>query len=150
MLQQQIAQPVVDRSALRVNQGAIVLFIVAAYLLQLPMLVGFVAAVMLVGTIVPQAALFQQFYRKVLGPSGLIKPDVHAEDATQHRFAQGMGAAFLVAATVAFVVGAPLLAWVLSTIVAILAGVNLVFGFCAGCFVYFHLARSGVIKRSAA
>lgn len=139
----------VDRSALRANQFFIILFIIAGYLLDLPLLVMFVAAVMVVGTLIPSAALFQQVYRQVLRPAGLLKPDVHPEDPAPHRFAQGVGAAFLLAATLAFVTGASGLGWVLAGIVAVLAAVNLFFGFCAGCFVYFQLARVGLIRSSA-
>jgi hypothetical protein len=140
---------VVDHMALRTNQFFIILFIVAGFLLDWPALVMFVAAVMAIGTIVPQAALFQQFYRQVLRPAGLLKPDVRQEDPAPHRFAQGVGAAFLIAATVAFVVGLPGVGWVLSGIVVVLAGVNLFFGFCAGCFVFFQLARVGLIRSTA-
>lgn len=142
-------RPGFDRMALRVNQALIILFIVVGYLLNLPVLIMFVGAVMLVGTIVPQAALFQQFYRQVLRPAGLLRPDLHDEDPAPHRFAQGVGAGFLIAASLAFVLGATGLGWVLSAIVAVLAAVNLFFGFCAGCFVYFQLARVGLIRSSA-
>lgn len=141
--------PMVDHSALRVNQAFIVTLIVVAFLLQQPAVVAFVGLVMLVGTIVPSAALFQQFYRRVLRPAGLLRPDIHHEDPSPHRFAQGVGASVLIVAVLAFVAGATTLGWILSAVVAILAGVNLAFGFCAGCFMYFHLARAGVIKRSA-
>lgn len=137
-----------DRMALRVNQALIIFFIIVAYVLNLPLLVGFVALVMLVGTLIPGAALFQQFYRKVLRPAGLLRPDLHQEDPTPHRFAQGIGAAFLIAAGLAFLAGASAVGWVLAAIVAILAAVNLFFGFCAGCFVYFQLARVGLIRRT--
>jgi hypothetical protein len=147
MTHPRIAKPVVDRTALRVNQAAIVLLIVTAFLLQQPMIVAFVGAVMLIGTITPSAALFQQFYWQVLRPTGVLKPDPQTEDPTPHRFAQGVGATFLMTATLAFVVSAPTMGWVLSAIVAALAGINLAFGFCAGCFMYFHLARVGLIRR---
>ena len=140
----------VDHTALRVNQALIILVLVVAYILNLPALVGFVAVVMLVGTLVPSAALFQQFYRQVLRPAGLLRPDVNAEDPAPHRFAQGVGSAFLIAASVAFIGGAAAAGWILAGIVAVLAAVNLFFGFCAGCFVYFQLARLGLINRSTA
>jgi len=139
----------VDRSALRANQFFIILFTIAGFVFDLPLLVMFVAAVMLVGTLSPSAALFQQVYRQVLRPVGLLKPDIHPEDPAPHRFAQGVGAAFLLAATLAFVAGASELGWVLAGIVAVLAAVNLFFGFCAGCFVYFQLTRAGLIRSSA-
>ena len=137
-----------DRMALRVNQALIIVFIIIAFLLNLPLLVAFVALVMLVGTIVPSAALFQQFYRKVLRPAGLLRPDLHVEDPAPHRFAQGVGAAFLVVASLAFLAGASVVGWVLAAIVAVLAAVNLFFGFCVGCFMYLQLARVGLIHRA--
>jgi len=131
----------VDRTALRVNQAFIIGFLALAFLLDQPWLVAFVFAVMAIGTAFPQAALFQRLYRDVLRPAGLLKPDLHDEDAAPHRFAQGMGAAVLLIATIALFAGAQVLGWGLSFVVIALAAVNLFFGFCAGCFVYFQLQR---------
>jgi len=131
----------VDRTALRVNQAFIIGFLALAFLLDQPWLVAFVFAVMAIGTAFPQAALFQRLYRDVLRPAGLLKPDLHNEDAAPHRFAQGMGAAVLLIATIALFAGAQVLGWGLSFVVIALAAVNLFFGFCAGCFVYFQLQR---------
>jgi hypothetical protein len=131
----------IDRTALRVNQACIIGFLALAFLLDQPWLVVFVFAVMAIGTALSQAALFQRFYRDVLRPAGLLKPDLHDEDAAPHRFAQGMGAAVLLIATIALFVGAPALGWGLAFVVIALAAVNLFFGFCAGCFVYFQLQR---------
>ena len=131
----------VDRTALRVNQAFIIGFLALAFLLDQPWLVAFVCAVMAIGTAFPQAALFQRIYRDVLRPAGLLKPDLHDEDAAPHRFAQGMGAAVLLIATIALFAGATVLGWGLSFVVIALAAVNLFFGFCAGCFVYFQLQR---------
>ena len=131
----------VDRTALRVNQAFIIGFLALAFLLDQPWLVAFVCAVMAIGTAFPQAALFQRIYRDVLRPAGLLKPDVQQEEAAPHRFAQGMGAAVLLIATLALFAGAQSLGWGLSFVVIALAAVNLFFGFCAGCFVYFQLQR---------
>ena len=131
----------VDRAALRVNQACIIGFLALAFLLDQPWLVAFVCAVMAIGTAFPQAALFQRIYRDVLRPAGLLKPDLHDEDVAPHRFAQGMGAAVLLIATIALFAGATVLGWGLSFVVIALAAVNLFFGFCAGCFVYFQLQR---------
>ena len=131
----------VDRMALRVNQAFIIGFLALAFLLVQPWLVVFVFAVMAIGTAFPQAALFQRIYRDVLRPVGLLKPDLHDEDAAPHRFAQGMGAAVLLIAMIALFAGAPAVGWGLAFVVIALAAVNLFFGFCAGCFVYFQLQR---------
>ena len=134
-----------DRTAIRVNQALIIAFLVLGFILNSPVLVAFVALVMAVGTAYPPAALFQRIYRDVLRPAKLLQPDVHNEDAAPHRFAQGMGAGVLIVALIAFLAGAATAGWALAILVIVLAGVNLFFGFCAGCFVYFQLQRLGVI-----
>ena len=111
----------VDRTALRVNQAFIIGFLALAFLLDQPWLVAFVFVVMAIGTAFPQAALFQRIYRDVLRPAGLLKPDVQAEDAAPHRFAQGMGAAVLLIAAIALFAGASALGWGLSFVVIALA-----------------------------
>jgi hypothetical protein len=136
----------VDHTALRVNQALIIVFLTAAFLLDRSWVVVFVAAVMVLGTITPALALFQRLYRDVLKPAGLLKPDVRAEAAAPHRFAQGMGGSVLVIASIALFAGALAVGWALAILVIVLAAVNLFFGFCAGCFVFFQLQR---LRRSA-
>ena len=131
----------VDRTALRVNQAAIIALLALGFLLDQPWLVACVCAVMAVGTAVPQAALFQRLYRDILRPAGLLRPDLRDEPAAPHRFAQGLGAAVLLAASVALFTGAVVPGWGLTFVVIALAAINLLFGFCAGCFVYFQLQR---------
>ncbi|AEB12840.1 DUF4395 domain-containing protein [Marinithermus hydrothermalis] len=60
------------------------------------------------------------------------------EDPRPHRFARSVGAAFLIAAALAFSLGAPLVGWGLALVVALLAFINLAFGFCLGCFMYYQ------------
>jgi hypothetical protein len=136
-----IARGQVDRTALRVNQALIIMLLTIGFVLDQPWLVVFVFVVMAVGTALPQAALFQRLYRDVLRPAGLLKPDLQAEDAAPHRFAQGMGAAVLLLARVGLFIGAQAVGWGLAFVVIALAAVNLFYGFCAGCFVYFQLQR---------
>lgn len=137
------AQPLTpfDRTALKVNQSAIITLLIVGFIFNQAWLVACVAAVMTLGTAWPQAALFQRLYRDVLRPAGLLRPDLQNEDAAPHRFAQGMGAGVLLIALLAFATGATLVGWGLTLLVVVLAAVNLVFGFCAGCFVFFQLQR---------
>lgn len=65
------------------------------------------------------------------------------------RFAQAVGLAFTLAATVAVAVGAPTVAVVLLSVLLLFAALEAVVGFCAGCFVYGLLVRSGVISDEA-
>jgi hypothetical protein len=131
----------VDRTALRFNQASIIFFVLLSFLLNQPWLVGFVGAVMALGTLTPSFALFHRIYRDVLRPAGLLKPDVHPEASAPHRFAQGLGAAFLILALAALLTGLTAVGWALALIVVVLAAINLFFGFCAGCFIFFQLER---------
>lgn len=134
----------VDHSALRTNQAFIIVLLLTAFVLDLPALVAFVAAVMIIGTIWPAAGLFKRIYRHVLRPVGLVRPDVIDDNPEPHRFAQGLGGTFTAAATVALLLGVPVVGWALAWLVIALAALNLFLGFCAGCFVYYQLNRLGV------
>ena len=134
----------VDHSLLRANQASIIVLLVLAFLFNWVWLVAFVAAVMLVGSIWPQAGLFKIGAKRLLQPSGLLKPDVREDLPQPHLFAQAVGGLFLVAALLAFWAGAAVVAWGLTAIVVVLAGVNLFLGFCAGCFMYFQLGKLGI------
>ncbi len=131
----------VDRTALKVNQAMIITLLLVAFVADLPWLVAVVAVVMALGTATPRLALFQRLYRDLLRPAGLLHSDVHAKSAAPHRFAQGLGAAVLVAAVIALVIGPAMLGWALTLLVVVLAAINLFFGFCVGCFLYLQLAR---------
>lgn len=138
----------VDTTALRFNQFSIITFTLLGFLLNQPALVLFVGLVLAIGTISPKAALFKQFYLKVLKPNNILKANVIDDDPAPHQFAQGVGALFLLAsAVILFISPAVVLGWALAWIVIILAAVNLVFNFCAGCFMYFQLDKFGLLPQ---
>ena len=133
-----------DRSELRFNQISIIALLVVGFLLDSVWLVALVGLVMAVGTLWPRLGLFKRFYHTVVKPAGWLKPDLVTDTPDAHLFAQGVGALFLVAATLALLAGQTLLGWTLTWIVVVLAAVNLFFGFCVGCFLYYQLSRVGV------
>ncbi len=134
----------VDLSALRTNQAFIIGLLLVAFILDLWLLVAFVSAVMLVGTLWPEAGLFKRIYQHILGPSGLVRADVIRDNPEPHRFAQGLGGVFTLASALALVAGLSVLGWALTWVVIGLAALNLFLGFCAGCFVYYQLGRLGI------
>ena len=78
----------------------------------------------------------------------LMRPRVVEDDPAPHRFAQGVGAAFLIASSlILYLTSATALGWALDLIVFVLASINLTVGFCVGCFVYYHLGRLGVLPK---
>ncbi|MCA9858263.1 MAG: DUF4395 domain-containing protein [Thermomicrobiales bacterium] len=134
----------VDLNALRTNQVFIVATVAIAFLLGADRgvwLIGLLALCMAAGVVSPGNGPIQLFYRKVLLPAGVVKPNREAGSAAPHRFAQAMGAACLALSAILLVLGFDVAGWVLGFIVVALALVNLLFGFCAGCFVYLQLGR---------
>src|SRR5436305_6158312 len=140
----------VDHSALKVNQTGIVATVLVAFfgsflLTPLLVLIPLLAIVLLLGTFVPQLALFKQIYFRVLKPAGLIKPRPVRDRPEPHNFAQGLGGVFLAVASV-FLIPLPVVGLALALLVAVLAFVNLAFGYCLGCQIFFQLERRGLLR----
>ena len=141
---------IVDHSALKVNQTGIVVtvlvaFIGSVWLRPLLVLIPLLAVVLLLGTFVPQLALFKQLYFKVLKPGGVVKPRPVQDRPEPHNFAQGLGGVFLAVASV-FLLPLPVIGLALALLVAVLAFVNLAFGYCLGCQIFFQLEKRGFVR----
>jgi uncharacterized protein DUF4395 len=148
----------VDHSALKVNQTGIVVTVLVAVagsivfkpaVLLLPLL----AIVLLLGTFAPRLALFKQIYFKVLRPAGIVKPRPVQDRPEPHNFAQGMGGVVTAIASVfAYFITQPwgqalaAIGLALALLVAVLAFVNLAFGYCLGCQIYYQLGKRGLIR----
>jgi hypothetical protein len=137
----------VDQAVIKFTQVLIVGWIVAAGALQAPGLVLLLTAAMSVGAASPSRSLFRWIYQHLAVPLGIARPRLVADDPAPHRFAHGLGAAVLAVSTFALLVGARVLGWLLAGLVAALALLNVTAGFCAGCFVYYQLARRGWLPR---
>ena len=142
----------VDHSALKVNQTGIIATVLISFFGSFAspiflVLIPTLAAVLIVGTIKPELALFKQFYFRVLKPRGIIKPTPVQDRPEPHNFAQGLGGVFLAVSSLLLI---PLTAagLALALLVAVLAFVNLAFGYCVGCQIYFQLGKRGLIKAS--
>jgi hypothetical protein len=130
----------VDHSALRTNQAFIIGLLIAAFVANAPWLAALVAFVMAYGTARKQPG-FKVFYTQLLKPRGWVKPDVLSDHPEPHVFAQGFGAAVLLASVISLWAGLNVLGWGLAWLVIALAALNLFVGFCAGCAVYYWLNR---------
>jgi len=145
-----MALTTVDHSALKVNQTGIVATVLVAFIGSLffrPILVliPLLAVVLLLGTFAPQLALFKQIYFKVLKPRGIVKPRPVQDRPEPHNFAQGLGGVFLAISSV-LLVPVPVLGLAIALLVAVLAFVNLAFGYCLGCQIYYQLGKAGLIR----
>ena len=129
----------VDHAALRTNQSVIIGLLVAAFVADAPVVVAGVGLLMLVGAARSRPA-FGWFY-SWLRRGRLVRPDVVPDNPEPHRFAQTLGAAFLILASASFALGWAVAGWTLTALVALLAAVNLFAGICVGCAIYYWLAR---------
>ncbi len=139
----------VDYNSIKFSQVSLTVLAVAAFVTDSSRLVGVLAMVMALSTAVPAWGPFRLLYRYAALPLGLVRPNVVDDDPAPHRFAQGVGAAFLAASWIALAAGTSALGWALTLIVAALAMLNVLVNFCAGCFVYYQLRRYGLIRRAA-
>lgn len=135
----------IDQNALRVNQILIILLVASGFLSNNAWLVLATAAVTFIGTVFGFPG-FIFVYKTIVLPLRLTKPEMIEDDPTAHRFAQFIATTFLITSAFVFFLGFQTLAWVLALIVLTLALINLLTGFCLGCFVYFQLSKISGIK----
>lgn len=139
----------VDHNDIKFAQVSLTILALVAFVTDAIWLIGVLAVIMALSTAVPAWGVFRLVYRSVALPAGLLRPHLVDDDPAPHRFAQGVGAAFLGASWIALTAGTSGLGWALTLIVAALAMLNVLFNFCAGCFVYYQLRRYGLIRRAA-
>ncbi len=140
--------PRVDTHLAKFSQASVVVLTGVAFIFNLPIIVPIAAILMLWAALIPNVSPFKILYQHVMLPLHLLSPRVVEDDPAPHRFAQGVGAAFLIASSLfLFLAQASIIGWTLDLIVFVLAGINFTVGFCAGCFVYYWLGRLGLFPR---
>ncbi len=133
----------VDHNQIRTNQVFTIALLVLAFVLDIPALLAFTAAVMLLSAVFPAWGLFTRVYRHLLVPLGVIRPDLIPDNPEPHRFAQLLGGTCVTLAALAVFAGLEI-GWALAALVIVLASLNLFAGWCAGCTLYYWLNRMGV------
>jgi hypothetical protein len=116
--------------------------LLATFVTDQTWVVPILATLMLIGTARGKPEF--TFVYGTLRRTNWIGPELIPDNPEPHRFALGVGGAFLAGATLAFVAGSSLLGWVLTWVVIALVALNLFGGFCVGCAVYYWLNRVGV------
>ena len=129
----------VDERAPRTNQAVVALLCWGAVASGAWGLAGLMGLQLVVGLVFGRRfCLPCVFYFEVLQP---LFGEGAIEDARAPRFANILGAIFLGAASVAHLLGFARVGWVLIVLVAALATIAVVTGFCLGCTMYRLLAR---------
>src|SRR2546421_6901480 len=136
--------PQVDTHLAKFSQASIVVLTALAFILNQPIIVALTAVVMALSALAPSISPFRLIYNGVLIPLHLLKPRIVEDDPAPHRFAQGVGAAFLIVATlVLYLTKATAVGWALDLIVFVLAGIILTPGLFRGWLVYYYLGGDG-------
>jgi len=122
----------VDRNQLRFNQALLVILLPLAALMDQPWLV-YLLFLLMASQHTPWDLMVA--LKRLLR----VPPQVVEEDPRPHRFARFLGAVFLGLASLFLLLGLKGVGYALALVVALLAFINLAFGFCLGCFLYLHL-----------
>lgn len=139
------AAPRLDAHLNKFSQAGTFVLAGLAFVLFQPVAVLVVGIILALSALAPAIGPYRLIYRYVLVPLHVLKPRIVEDDPAPHRFAQGVGALFtLASALVLLLFQATVAGWTLDLIVFVLSGLNLFVGFCAGCFVYYHLGRLGI------
>lgn len=136
--------PVNEKAARVVAAGATTMALAVAVLgwgwVLIPLTYGFVARVLTGPRLSPLGA----FATRVVAPR-LGAP--RETPGPPKRFAQGIGVAFSVAASLLWIAGLPGAARVVAAMLAAAAFLEAAFGFCLGCRIFALLMRAGVIPQ---
>ena len=133
-----------DPRAPRFNQGVVGVLALAAFLLDAPLVLPVLALLLGAGAFLgPQANPLSLLWRHAIVPVLRLGPPKRLKDAAPVRFAQGVGFAFLAAASL-LLLALPALAalgWALALAVAALALLAAATDVCVGCEAYVLLRR---------
>lgn len=142
------ATPRLDAHLGKFSQASTFALAGLAFVLNQPGIVLITAIILALSALIPSVGPYRLIYRYVLVPLHILRPRIVEDDPAPHRFAQGIGVIFLLASwLVLSLSSAPVVGWALDLIVFVLSGINFFVGFCAGCFVYYHLGRLGIAPR---
>jgi hypothetical protein len=138
------ALPLYDVTARKVHQWAMVVLVVAGFLLGgLPAVALLTVAglVMLAGRFWWPADIFRQLTWRVLEPRGLLPRRERHEDHETRRIARVLGGAIWLVAAGLILLHVPVLAWILALGIAAMVVLDAAFDFCTLCFVLHRLRR---------
>ncbi len=133
----------VDQNELRVHQAITISVLAAAFISGRWELVAFQSVVFLLTVIDLNIGPYVVLYRKVLLPSGIVKPDIRPDNPESHRFAAMLGTAVVTSATYLLATGRSVVGWGLVWLLITLASVAFA-GWCAGCSTYYLMNRLGL------
>ena len=130
----------IDPRGPRFNQSVLAVGLALGIVLQIWYVAPFFAVVLFIGAAFgPAYGPFLRLFATAIRPR--LAPPKELEDPRPPRFAATVGVIFLAGATIALLAGATVVGWVLTLVVAGLAGLAAATGICVGCEIYLVVAR---------
>jgi len=133
----------VDQTEIRLMQIAVMFVLAAGYMTDLWQVVAAQAGIFLLTIISPWLNPFIALYRVVLRPLKLLRPDWRKDNMEAHRFASMIGFTISSSALISFYAGNTGTAWALVWLI-LAFGVIALSGWCAGCFAYYMIQKTGI------
>jgi hypothetical protein len=133
----------VDQHALKFGNGATIVLLLLAFIINAPILVLFVAFAQLCGALNLSFAPYRLAYQALV-QQNLLKPNIITDNPEPHRFAMLVGALFNGVGGALVLLAGSSIGWVLVWIVIALANLNFWLEFCAGCWMYYQFNRLGI------
>src|SRR5260221_6405058 len=87
----------VDTHLAKFSQASTVVLTALGFLFNQPIIILITAIILAISAFVPAVSPYRLVYRGIVLPLHLVRPRIVEDDPMPHRFAQGIGAAFLVA-----------------------------------------------------
>lgn len=142
--------PLYDRTARKVHQWTMVVLVVAGLILGgIPgtALLAVAGIIMLAGRFWWPADVVRQLTWRILEPAGILKRDDVHEDHETRRIARIIGGVIWLVAAPLLAVN-PVLAWVITTPIAVMVALDASLNFCALCFLLAQLDQRGILRRA--
>ncbi len=133
----------VDQNDLRVNATLVVTVLVTAFVINRWELVAFQAGALFLTTLHLSLGPYVALYRSILRPTGIVKPDLRADNPEPHRFAAMFGTIVVSTGAYLLATGRSVAGWGMVWLLITLAAAGLA-GWCAGCFTYYMMNRLGL------
>lgn len=138
----EIAVRKIDQHGLKFGNGATIGLLLIAFVLNIPLLVAFVALAQLAAALNLPFAPYKLAYQFAVS-QGWLKTNIVIDNPEPHRFAMLVGSIFNGTAALLLLTGSGA-GWIPVWIVIALANLNFWLDVCVGCMVYYQLNKLGV------
>jgi hypothetical protein len=134
----------VDQNQIKFNMAMTASLLIVGYLLNNWIPVAIAIVCQFSGAMGLTFAPYRIIYTRIVIPSGIMKANKIPDNHAPHRFAAVVGGLFDLIGVILILAGMNIAGWIFVGIVFLLSILNLLLGFCAGCFMYYIFNKLGI------